>query len=512
MNPATTQAIGLALVHFVWQGALVAVVAGLASAALRRARPDTRYALFCGALALLVLLPAVTFLVVSAAPSTSPAFSSPAAAGFRTTASPLPAPIRTEPDWIPWLVAAWLCGVSILAARSLGGFVLAQRMARWRTSPAAESIQRAGAALCVRMGVRRSVRILDSALAEVPAAIGWLRPVVLLPIRLLTTLTPEQIELLLAHELAHVRRHDYLVNLVQTAVETVLFYHPAVWWVGAQIRAEREHCCDDLAVQACGDAVVYARTLVTLEGLRSDPTPLVVAADGGSLLGRIRRLLDRDGERRTMPPAWAGALLPVALVIVTMVSVVAPETEASGPAKPVAADGFLGGLAAVGYTNLSIDEVIALKEHGVSPREIGAMMAAGIGTPSVRQLIDLHDHGVDAEFVSGIVRSGLVSDLSFESSIRLHDHGVGSGDLARIKALGFGPFTVDDVIELHDRGVGPSTFAALAEAGFGRAGAAEAIEFHDNDVTTDRIRSMKRQGFTNLSLEQIVKLRRGGII
>jgi len=512
MSHDTTQALGWALVHFVWQGALVALVMGLANLALRRARPAARYAFFCGALALLLLLPVVTFVIVSAAPSMPAAASSAVVASTPIASPPLPAPGRPRPDWLPWLVTVWMCGVAILAVRSLGGFVLAQRMKRWKTSPVAESIRAVAATVCIRLGVRRSVRVLESALAEVPAVIGWLRPVVLLPVSALTALSPAQIELLLAHELAHVRRHDYLVNLVQTAVETMLFYHPAVWWISAQIRAEREHCCDDLAVAVCGDAVVYARTLAELEGLRTRRVALVVAADGGSLLGRIQRLLGRQCGRSVVTPAWAGALLPVALVLGMTISAPAPVALASDPPKPVASDGFLGGLTAAGYTNVSVDEIISLKEHGLSPGYIGAMMAAGLGTPSVRQLIRLHDHGVDAEFVRGVSQSGLVSDLTFESSIRLHEHGIDSDELARIKALGFGPFTTGDIIKLGDRGVGAASFEALREAGLDHAGPSEAIAFHDNGVTADGIRSMKRQGFTDLSLEQILKLRRGGII
>src|SRR5687768_2508429 len=119
-----------------------------------------------------------------------------------------------------------------------------------------------------------------------------MRPVILLPASALTGLTTSQLELILAHELAHVRRFDYLVNLLQTIVETLLFYHPAVWWVSGRIRLEREHCCDDAAVAACGDVLSYARALTELEGLRGAMPALAMAATGGSLTERVRRLVD----------------------------------------------------------------------------------------------------------------------------------------------------------------------------------------------------------------------------
>jgi len=153
--------------------------------------------------------------------------------------------------------------------------------------------------------------VLESAVVQVPAVIGWLRPVVLLPASALTGLSPLQLDALLAHELAHVRRGDYLVNLLQTVIETLLFYHPAVWWVSARVRQEREHCCDDLAVTVCGDAMVYARALVGMEGLRVPPRAFAPAAAGGSLLHRVRRLV-APGTPEIFP-RWAAGIVMVAL-------------------------------------------------------------------------------------------------------------------------------------------------------------------------------------------------------
>ena len=134
-----------------------------------------------------------------------------------------------------------------------------------------------------RLGLRVAVHVVESALVDAPAAVGWLRPVILLPIAALANLTPSQVEAILAHELIHIRRHDFLVNLAQSVAETILFFHPGVWWVSGQIRAEREHCCDDVAVQVCGDPVDYASALAELEAWRSRGTTLALAATGGSL-------------------------------------------------------------------------------------------------------------------------------------------------------------------------------------------------------------------------------------
>ncbi len=123
---------------------------------------------------------------------------------------------------------------------------------------------------------------------------GWIRPALLLPAATLAGLTPQQLEAVLAHELAHILRYDYVVNMLQTVVETLLFYHPAVWWASGRMRQERELCCDDLAVSACGDALCYARALTRLERLRVGAPAhagLALGSTGGSLLYRIRRIM-----------------------------------------------------------------------------------------------------------------------------------------------------------------------------------------------------------------------------
>ena len=147
----------------------------------------------------------------------------------------------------------WFTGVVALSLRLLAGWLIVRRMAthgaadavpEWRElSPGSRdgSTSRARSASCI------------SALVEVPTVIGSLRPVVLLPVSALAGMSPSQLDAILAHELAHIRRHDYLVNLLQTLVETLLFYHPAVWWLSRRIRIERENCCDDLGGGVCGD-------------------------------------------------------------------------------------------------------------------------------------------------------------------------------------------------------------------------------------------------------------------
>jgi soluble lytic murein transglycosylase-like protein len=178
------------------------------------------------------------------------------------------------------------------------------------------------------------VRVLSSFDVDVPIALGWLRPAVLVPAALVLDLPTTAVEALLAHELAHVRRHDWMLNLVQCLVEALLFYHPAVWWVSSRIRAEREHCCDDAVVALTGDALGYARALVSLETTRTETAALSVAANGGSLMIRIERMINGSPAPRASRVGLGHAL---AVAAALLAGVTAPLVScASAPEAAVA--------------------------------------------------------------------------------------------------------------------------------------------------------------------------------
>ena len=164
--------------------------------------------------------------------------------------------------------------MTLLSLRLAAGWVIVERLRRRSTRAVSAALASRVARMARQLRVSRPVRALESAIVDVPTVVGWLRPVILLPASALAGLSPAQLEAVIAHELAHVRRHDYLVNLLQAVVETLLFYHPAVWWLSHRIRIERENCCDDLAVELCGDRVDYARALADLEELRGRRTGL----------------------------------------------------------------------------------------------------------------------------------------------------------------------------------------------------------------------------------------------
>jgi beta-lactamase regulating signal transducer with metallopeptidase domain len=334
--------LGWTLFHFLWEGLALALAFALVLFFLPARAARARYAAGCLALAAMALAPVVTFLSIdrtAGGPSLQSVarpvveffsgrmVSSEAGGGARAGL----ANWSLEPA-MPWLACLWLGGVALMALRLGAGWRRLRRL--WTTQLAAmdphwlERLEE----LKERLGVTRPVRLFRSALVEAPGVIGWLRPVILIPVSVLSGLTPAQLETILAHELAHIRRNDYLVNLAQNLLETVLFYHPAVWWVSRCVREEREHCCDDLAVEVCGCAETYARALASLEEIRSLPGTLALAADGGPLLARIRRLIEPAAS--TTPVGSKRRRLFWGVVLATVVGATLWTWELSGASFP----------------------------------------------------------------------------------------------------------------------------------------------------------------------------------
>ena len=198
---------------------------------------------------------------------------------------------------------AWFAGAIIFWIRLTGGWIVAARMRSMLVRPAPAEWQRKLDRIKAHIRISRPVTLIVSAIVQVPTVVGWLRPLILVPVGALRGIEPELVEALLAHELAHIRRHDYLVNVPQGIAETMLFYHPAVWWVSNQIRNERELCCDDIAVAICGNTITYVRALTELEACRPVHMTPVLAANGGSLADRIARLLACPPHGRLLVPA-----------------------------------------------------------------------------------------------------------------------------------------------------------------------------------------------------------------
>jgi beta-lactamase regulating signal transducer with metallopeptidase domain len=311
---------GWVLLHFLWQGSLVAIVAAAALRLCRVGSSNLRYVVACLALSAMLAAPLLTaFVLVSDSAPTAfgsgSAFAdagSSAAAGGRTfelvsivqEGITKTTGVTTLEAYFPLIVSVWLAGVALLLVHAFHGWYQIRRLHQAALAWVPSSWQLPANRLAQRLRLRRRVRVVEFAAVDVPTVLGWLRPVIILPVAAITLLSVAQVEAVLAHELAHVRRHDYLVNLLQRVAEAVLFYHPAIWWISARVREEREHCCDDLAIEICGDRDDYATALAELESRRTAAPVLGLAATDGPLLTRIRRILQVAGPDRIQTPNW----------------------------------------------------------------------------------------------------------------------------------------------------------------------------------------------------------------
>ena len=332
MRSSGPAALGTTLIHSLWEGAAVALGLAVALCFLRSAQ--ARYGAACVAMICLVALPAITFTRLTAVNRSQ----GPGVGKFPTASVTRNVALKEnsqasesqgpdDPSYLSWIAPFWLAGVLMFQSRAVAGWVAARRLRNTGVCCAPESWRGEILRLSARMRLSRAVTLLESCLAETPMVIGYLRPVILMPAGLLLGMPATQVGAILLHEMAHLRRCDYLVNVLQTFVEGLLFYHPAVWWISGIMRVERENCCDDLVVTVTGGAYEYARALAALEQNRAIPRE-ALAATGGSLTRRIGRLLGREESRyATAAPVFAG----IALICTVTASIGALQSRPIGP-------------------------------------------------------------------------------------------------------------------------------------------------------------------------------------
>lgn len=573
------QALGWTLIHFIWQGALIALLYLSISVLLRRYAANVRYAAACGAMLLMLLAPAVTMLSIDSSPDQAPATAlgvevaqsdqivhattTPLSIDQLTLASqieiePSPAAQQTSmrqwvqerlPRTIPWLLALWFAGVLCLSLRFAGGLVMVQRLKRTETNPSVQLWQEKLGSLSRRLRVSRPVRLCESALVEVPTVIGWLRPVILLPASALTGLSAEQLEALLAHELAHIRRYDYLVNLVQTSIETLFFYHPAVWWVSAQARQEREHCCDDLAVAACGDVLTYARALTALEHIRGSEVQLAVAASGGSLLVRIQRLLRGGSPAHYGFESGLAGFIALGTVFILLAgaqtallsrnakatqatvakdAIVLTMTDgaprsADQPAEaaaPVADDRRVVDRAATPSSASPLDEEAVIQDPSGSAAiepppqnnkpgdssdlssEISAVLLTSLNDDLK---MTLKVNGVTSEFIREMT-TVVTTKLTVNRIVAMRVHGVTRAFAEELKAQGLTNLTADQLIAFRIHGVTSQFVNELRNVGCGPATPDTLVAFRIHGVTPALVQQLKDVGLENLSVDQLTAL------
>jgi beta-lactamase regulating signal transducer with metallopeptidase domain len=271
---------------------------------------------------------------------------------------------------LPLVSVVWFVGAFLAGLRMVAGWALSRRLVA-RAKVATENRWQARVATwCEELGVNKAVRFLVSDAIDSPLVVGWLKPVILWPTAALHGMTPQDVEAIIAHELAHIRRGDVLINLLQACIEVLFFHHPAAWWISAQIRAEREYCADDLAVRMLdrsesGTKLSYARALLALEEHRSIPL-LSVAAKGGKLLDRIRRLVGVETTGHSPARPLVGGLVTTSLLGILLAGVfvtspsraIGPRSVMIRPAEAVKPEVDADATAEQSRPNLPLDSVI----------------------------------------------------------------------------------------------------------------------------------------------------------
>jgi beta-lactamase regulating signal transducer with metallopeptidase domain len=535
---------GWTLVHFLWQGAILVAAFAVVDAVLRHSSAKLRYAVASTAMLLMFVCAAATFFVLTSLPDTQEPFARAQSAAAPYIASQPGMRIASGPhsvtlNYLQWFVYIWMAGVIGLSTRMAIQWVRLDRYRRRGIRLLDQTWQERIGRIAGRLRLKRTVRAYESALADVPSVIGWLRPVVLVPASAMLQLSPGMIEALLAHELAHVRRHDYLINLLQSFVEILFFYHPGVWWVGRRMREERENCCDDLAVAVCGDPVIYARALADLEQSRSAMPELAMAANKGSLLTRIQRLIaPRPADNRPIAPAGAAALT---LILASVLVWAAPQSSSQGqntrsqapdppktareaprpavvaqakPAAPRAVSApkqgsYLDQMAQAGFQNLTADQMIAMKIHGVTADFIAEIKSLG-WSPTPDQMVAFRIHGVDAATVKELRALGYT--LTPDQAVALRVHRVSSAYANEWKQQGLKGLTLDNLVALKIHGADPAQLGDLKKLGFSDLSADDLVSLRVSGVTADFIREAQKYGFRDLRLQQIIQLKRLGIL
>lgn len=537
VSPNTMQSLGWALLHFLWQGTALAALAAVAMALCRRA--STRYLLGLGTLVLMMLAPVATLSFYSHQHSVAVVEGQPAhfvAPSWPVSKDSLAArrtnrtPSTNWMDAFPWLVEAWLLGVAFFSLRSTGGFLLLERERRRQSTVVEARVLEICYRLQERFRIRRAIDYCECKWLQAPAVIGWFRPVVFLPLTAMMGLSEEQLEAVIAHELAHIHRFDPFVNVFQVCVETLLFYHPAIWWLNRKIRSEREHCCDDMAVAFCGNAVEYARALTLMEEWRSAPA-FAMAANHGPLRDRIVRLLGLKTLGTGMRGVgFTGSVLCLSAALLagnTLVGMAFPrqilansaprpqatsssqQPEANGTAasKPspahaqsraqtrvsasssASATSYIDGMKAAGLGDVTVDQLIALKIQDVTPEFVRGMREQGLH-PDANHLVAMRVQGVTPEYVRGLREAGLNPDEN--QIIALKVQGADGDYYRELKQAGIQP-DVNTLVGLKVQGVTPEYVRELRAAGLSVT-ADQVIALKVQDVSAAYLKGLREQG------------------
>lgn len=361
-------ALGWTVVHSLWQGALLAILLSAFRWFAQRSTPQLRYVAGLTSLLALFAGSALTFwLLLETGGSGEGAVITLSGQAEPQAISYLSRLTDFLNRQLPLLVAAWIFGMVFFAFRTAGGWWYVNRLRKSGHTLADASWQGKVDLIAARMKIRRPVRLLESIHVSVPLVIGHFKPLVLMPIGMVNQLSPKEVEAVFAHELAHIRRHDFLLNLVQSILDILYYFNPAVWYISATIRTERENSCDDWAVAMCGNSMTYVNALVQLQERAVNMPQLALSLAGGGkpLLNRVRRILNQPNNKQSVMERFIATILLLAAVAVFSISAGTPDAEsASGEELRPLLSSLQTELDSIPPQNRQEEEIQILKEKG----------------------------------------------------------------------------------------------------------------------------------------------------
>jgi Zn-dependent protease with chaperone function len=549
----TLQAIAWTLIHFCWQAAVVAGLYRLVSAAVARRSSQTRYLVALTALLLMMAAAVGTFaweLRDGAGPAAfagsgeenalqGPAFAHGAfprslEPGFAAAESAAKSLTLTEMlrEMLPWIDGLWVLGVVVLSLRTLGGWMLIERLRRSATAEAPAAVRASFLRIAAAMGLRREVLLRVSSAIAGPVTVGVLRALVLLPLSAAASLSMEEMEVVLAHELAHVRRADFLWNLLQALAETLFFFHPAVWWVSARIRYERELCCDDIALEFCADPLVYAHALFRLEEQRSRQMQLAMALDGHqlprTLRMRVARILGEPGMGTGMDVIRPRSLAAACAALMVLLLPVPQLLARLNPAVRVTP---MKARAAV-QPVLAVVSVQAAKPSPSVPKSAVAENSSPKAGESRAEEQDQDEEKADGAEQTGQTEQASEPqaapstpgkgsyidrmraagyDVDLDKFIAMKIQNVTPEYAQAMSQLGFGKLSADDLIACKIQGVSPEVIAKFKQEGFEVKSVHDAISYRIFNLTPEFAAGMKAAGFDGLGSKEMLAMRVQGV-
>jgi beta-lactamase regulating signal transducer with metallopeptidase domain len=581
MSPATwlsreeIVALGWTLLHFCWQGMAVAVAFSLVDQASSRATAKVRYAIALGAFLVMPAIvvgtfalelqttpqrPAHTLTIAPVVAQTGPILHLQAPPRPILHELPLGTTLEASTNWLtlradrilPWVDALWLAGALLLALRSLGGLYQLGLVRQHAERMVPHEVELAFQRLCQQIHVGRKVVLRASDYVISPLAMGVWRATVILPISAILELPREELEAVIAHELGHIRRWDYLWNLLQTAVESLLFFHPAVWWLSRTVRDRREVCCDEIGVQACADPAVYARALLRLEEQRTVQLRMAMAFGGcgGSLLQRIRKVLGEDMAMESKMTSGISAAVVGALVIALLlgpkigeaaqpavhramailpasfITVVAPQDAPPAPRAPLAPPAPLPKLSAL----LPAPLVISIPQPQIDPQSFVAPTIAINANAIVTSLHQMElqlstgtgasqgagtgsGTGSGAAYIDGMRDAGYPLNLNdnLDSIFALRSVGVTPEYAKSMSSTPLGKPSMHELITLKSMGVTPDYLAAMSKSGIAPKDFHELVTEKSLGITPEYATEMKQKGFGDLGLHELITMKSLGV-